>query len=61
MKERRPNEVLDQIAKANGYGSTFELLRDYGLVPSVMTPKHRKIAFVPLFLKHTRNQKHAKR
>lgn len=40
--------VLNMIAKNNGYSDKFELLRDYSFIPTVLTPKHRRIEFVKL-------------
>lgn len=44
--------VLDTIAKNNGYSDKFDLLRDYGFMPTVLTPKHRKIEIVKLLYNH---------
>lgn len=43
------NMVLSSIAKVNDYRDKFDLLRDYGFMPTVLTPKHRKIEIVKLF------------
>ena len=40
--------VLNTIAKNNGYSDKFELLRDYSFIPTVLTPKHRRIELVKL-------------
>lgn len=40
--------VFDTIAKNNGYSDKFDLFRDYGFIPTVLTPKHRKIEIVKL-------------
>ena len=42
------NTVLSSVAKTNGYHDKFDLLRDYGFIPTVLTPKHRKIEIVKL-------------
>lgn len=44
-------EVIDSLATKNGYCDRYELLMDYGFIPTVLTPKHRKIEIVKLFLK----------
>lgn len=48
--------VINTIAKNNGYSDKFDLLRDYGFMPTVLTPKHRKIEIVKLLYKHIRNK-----
>lgn len=50
MKERFRN-MLEKIAKDNGYDSAQCLLRDYGFIPAVLMPKHKKFEIVKLFLK----------
>ena len=40
--------VFGVIAKNNGYVDKFDLFRDYGFMPTVLTPKHRKIEIVKL-------------
>lgn len=42
------NTVISSVAKANGYRDKSELLRDYGFIPTVLTPKHRKIEIIKL-------------
>ena len=49
--------TLRQIAKKNGYDSEYELLRDYGIVPTVRMPNHKKIELIPLLLRHLKGQK----
>ena len=46
--------VFDTVAKNNGYSDKFELLRDYGFMPTVLTPKHRKFEIVKLLYDHIR-------
>lgn len=48
--------VLDTIAKNNGYSDEFSLLRDYGFIPTVLTPKHRKIEIIKLLHDHIRKK-----
>ena len=48
--------VINTIAKNNGYSDKFDLLRDYGFMPTVLTPKHRKIEIVNLLYKHIRKK-----
>lgn len=40
--------IFDIIAKNNGYVDKFDLFRDYGFMPAVLTPKHRKIEIMKL-------------
>ena len=40
--------AFDMIAKKNGYADRFDLFRDYGFIPTVLNPKHRKIEIVKL-------------
>lgn len=57
MKQTHSCGMLDLIAKSNGYDNKLELFRDYGLSPSVVTPKHKKIEFIALLWKHLGNRK----
>ena len=43
--------VIDIVAKNNGYKDKLEMLSDYGFVPTVIMPKHRKSEFISLLLK----------
>lgn len=52
MKKTHYDRVLNLIAEDNGYKNKEELLRDYGFIPTVMTPNHRKIEIISLFWKH---------
>lgn len=47
--------VFSDLAIKNGYRDIYELLMNYGFLPTVLTPKHRKVEIVKLFL--TRNKK----
>ena len=49
--------MLDKIAVGNGYKDKFELLRDYNIIPTVKMPKHKKMEFVSLLLKHLKNER----
>ena len=40
--------IFDIIAKNNGYVDKFDLFRDYGFMPAVLTPKHHKIEIMKL-------------
>lgn len=40
--------LFGMVAKANGYSDKIDLLRDYGFIPTVLTPSHRKIEIVKL-------------
>ena len=48
------NRIFDTIAINNGYSDRFDLLRDYGFIPTVLISKHRKIEIVKLLCKHIR-------
>ncbi|WP_295754037.1 hypothetical protein [uncultured Holdemanella sp.] len=48
--------MLEKIAKANGYASVNQLLMDYGFVPTVLTPKHKKIEIVKAIAKSLINK-----
>lgn len=50
------NVMFDTIAKKNGYYDRFDLLRDYGFMPTVLTPKHRKIEIMKLFHDYIRKK-----
>lgn len=50
MKERFHN-ILEKIAKNNGYDSVQSLLIDYSFIPTVLMPKHKKIEIVKLLIK----------
>lgn len=45
---RKISKRLAKIAVKNGYNTITELLMDYGIVPTVMMPKHKKIELVVL-------------
>lgn len=45
---------LDKIASKNGYLDRLDLLRDYGVIPSVKTPNHKKIDLLKLLLNKTK-------
>lgn len=45
---------LDKIASKKGYLDRFELLRDYGAIPSVKTPNHKKVELLKLLLSKTK-------
>lgn len=52
MKKASYFGALDLIAKNNGYNDKIELLRDYGFIPTVKMPAHKKIEIVSLLWKH---------
>ena len=52
---KQKNKVLDKIAVGNGYKDKFELL-----IPTVKMPKHKKMEFVSLLLKHLKKRKNLK-
>ena len=47
--------MLEKIAKANGYSSVDQLLMDYGFIPTVLTPKHKKVEIVKAIAKGITN------
>lgn len=49
--------MLEKIAKANGYSSIDQLLMDYGFMPTVLTPKHKKVEIVKAIAKSFTNKK----
>ena len=57
MKETFCSRLLESIAKNNGYKSKVEMLRDYNFIPTVLTPKHRKIEIAMLLYRYIK-QKH---
>ncbi|WP_295560679.1 hypothetical protein [uncultured Holdemanella sp.] len=48
--------MLEKIAKANGYSSVYQLLMDYGFIPTVLTPKHKKVEIVKAIAKGITNK-----
>lgn len=50
------NKRLEKIAKANGYASVDQLLMDYGFVPTVLMPKHKKVEIVKAIAKSLINK-----
>ena len=52
MKKASCFGALDLIAKNNGYNDKIELLRDYGFIPTVKMPAHKKIEIVSLLWKY---------
>lgn len=56
MRKRNMTSVLELIAEDNGYKDKTELLKDYSFIPTVMTPKHKKIEFALLVFKHLTNR-----
>lgn len=48
--------MLEKIAKANGYSSVDQLLMDYGFIPTVLTPKHKKVEIVKAIAKSLTNK-----
>lgn len=52
MKKTFYSNLLDVIAKDNGYIDKLEMFRDYNFIPTVLTPKHRKSEFIVLLYRH---------
>ena len=48
--------VLKKIAKVDGYASVDQMLMDYGFIPTVLTPKHKKIEIVKAIMKSLINK-----
>lgn len=48
--------MLEKIAKANGYSSVDQLLMDYEFIPTVLTPKHKKVEIVKAIVKGITNK-----
>lgn len=44
--------IVENIAREKGYKDKYEMLRDYGLTPTVRVPKHKKAEFVLLLWRH---------
>lgn len=45
------NNGINEFAKRNGYTDINSLLMDYGFIPTVLMPKHKKIEIIKLFIK----------
>lgn len=43
-------KVLEPIAQVHGYHDAFALLMDYGWLPTVRVPRHKKYELVPLII-----------
>lgn len=50
------NKLLEITAKANDYSSVDQLLMDYGFIPTVLTPKHKKVEIVKAIAKGITNK-----
>lgn len=50
-------KAISDLAMKNGYRDIYELLMDYRFIPSVLTPKHRKVEIVSLFLTRKKRNK----
>jgi hypothetical protein len=48
--------VLEKTTKVNGYSSVDQLLMDYGFIPTVLTPKHKKVEIVKVIAKGFTNK-----
>lgn len=48
--------MLEKIAKVSGYASVDQLLMDYGFLPTVLMPKHKKIEIVKVIMKSLINK-----
>lgn len=49
-------EAFNKFAKNNGYADINSLLMDYGFMPTVLMPKHKKIEIINLFIKAIKNK-----
>lgn len=54
MKSTHYSGLMDKIARNAGYKNKMELFYDYDFIPTVLTPKHRKIEIVLLIYKYTK-------
>lgn len=54
MKSTHYSGLMDNIARYAGYKNKMELFYDYDIIPTVLTPKHRKIEIVLLIYKYTK-------
>lgn len=45
-------EKIDIIAKQHGYLDYYDMMMDYGYVPTVRVPKHKKHELVILLIKN---------
>lgn len=61
MKSTRYFWWLDKIAKELGYRNRAELLYDYDFIPTVLTPKHKKIEILYAFYKYIKRKYSGKR
>lgn len=52
----KKNKMFDAIARDNGYENKVGLLMDYNFIPTVMTPKHKKIEIISLIVKHLKQK-----
>lgn len=52
----KKNKMFDAIARDNGYENKAGLLMDYNFIPTVMTPKHKKIEIISLIVKHLKRK-----
>lgn len=48
--------MLEKAAKAKGYSFVDQLLMDYGFIPTVLTPKHKKVEIVKVIAKGITNK-----
>ncbi|MEE0079010.1 hypothetical protein [Holdemanella sp.] len=48
--------MLEKTTKVYGYSSVDTLLMDYRFVPSVLTPRHKKIEIVKAIVKSFTNK-----
>lgn len=45
------NKMMNKVAEKNGYNSVEKLLMDYNFLPTVFTPKHKKIGILKAIAK----------
>lgn len=54
---KKISNMLDSIAKSNGYRNGVDLLSDYNFpLWSRLIPKHKRIEIIPLIFNHIKNK-----
>lgn len=53
---KKISDMLDSIAKSNGYQDKNVLLFEYGFGLWSRPPKHKKREIIPLIFKHIKNK-----
>lgn len=45
------DKMMNKVAETNGYDSVEKLLMDYSFMPTVLTPKHKKVGILKAIIK----------